>query len=414
MKIFSLKINKNIQALALGAESAGNFSAYKNGKIYFSRNFGDLLEEKNFSKFQKAVLSFLNKEKINPDIILTDLHPLFKTTGWGKELAEKYDARHIQVQHHIAHIFSQIGGVMISNPNIKISKIIYGIVLDGTGYGFDGKIWGGEIFRILNLESKILDKIPNSKFQIERIGKLENQIMIGGDLAVREPARMLISVLRKIKNQNPNFTILRNMVKFSGCESGKRLSYHFVKKYYTKNQFELLYNQLRQNFNCQETSSAGRILDAVSVLLGFAKNQRNHKHEAARLLEINSSRPYTDLKPSIKKYANRKSQTANYQLRTTRLFEYLLKNLRRDKHRLAATAQLYLAQGLHKIVKKHSQNTKYKIQNTILSGGISDNKIISDYFQPKNKTGILNESPVIPRGDTGISFGQILGVNMEG
>jgi len=64
MKIFSLKINKNIQALVLGAESAGNFSAYKNGKIYFSRNFGDLLEEKNFLKFHKAVLSFLNKEKL--------------------------------------------------------------------------------------------------------------------------------------------------------------------------------------------------------------------------------------------------------------------------------------------------------------------------------------------------------------
>jgi len=58
--------------------------------------------------------------------------------------------------------------------------------------------------------------------------------MIGGDLAVREPARMLISVLRKIKNQNPNFTILRNMAKFNGCESGKRLSCYFVKKYYTK------------------------------------------------------------------------------------------------------------------------------------------------------------------------------------
>jgi len=58
---------------------------------------------------------------------------------------------------------------MISNPNIKIPKIIYGIALDGTGYGFDGKIWGGEIFRILNLESKILNKIPNSE-----LSELEN------------------------------------------------------------------------------------------------------------------------------------------------------------------------------------------------------------------------------------------------
>lgn len=145
-------------------------------------------------------------------------------------------------------------------------------------------------------------------------------------------------------------------------------------------------------------------MDAVSVLLGFAKNQRNHKHEAARLLEINSSRPYTDLKPSIKKYTNRKSQAANYQLRTTRLFEYLLKNLRRDKHRLAATAQLYLAQGLREIIRQDAERKKKKKFLIYLAGGITNNKIISEYF---NSRGAINNKK-IPRGGAGLSFGQIV------
>ena len=68
---------------------------------------------------------------------------------------------------------------------------------------------------------------------------------------------------------------------------------------YTKNQFELIYNQLIQNFNCLETSSTGRILDAVSLLLGFCKNERKYKHESIDFLEKNSTIPYLDLKPKI-------------------------------------------------------------------------------------------------------------------
>jgi hydrogenase maturation factor HypF (carbamoyltransferase family) len=60
--------------------------------------------------------------------------------------------------------------------------------------------------------------------------------------------------------------------------------YKFIKKNYSRNEFELLYSQLQQGFNCVETSSAGRVLDAVAVLLGFAGNQRKYKHEAAALL----------------------------------------------------------------------------------------------------------------------------------
>ena len=72
-----------------------------------------------------------------------------------------------------------------------------------------------------------------------------------------------------------------------------------------RNQFELLYNQLKQNFNCQETSSTGRILDAVSLLLGFCKNERNYKHEPIDLLEQNSTSPYGNLKPKINSCYNK-------------------------------------------------------------------------------------------------------------
>ncbi len=436
------------QILALGAESAGNFAVYQNGEIYHSEDFGDLLDEKNFADFQKAILDFLKKKNFKPEIILTDLHPEMKTTLWGQELAKKLKAKHFQIQHHHAHIFSQLP--ILKLPPATSHRLLatrYTLSLDGTGYGTDGKIWGGECFRL---------QATSYKLQANRIAHLENQTMIGGDLAIREPARMLISILAKIKSNKQDkktFTSILRSIEVSSITNEsdfrKNLAYHFVKKYYSKNQFELLYNQLQQNFNCQETSSAGRVLDAVAVLLGFAKNERKYKHQATDLLEKNSTKPYLDLKPKITETQNSKLdidskfeiRNSKFTLNTTYLFEYLIKNLHRDKKRLAATAQLYIAQGLHEIIKKHQiKNTKKRktlktksfptsilrsievkksenfLQNVILSGGISNNKIIYDYFQSKNilanssdtSSKAQNKKTGIPLGDAGLSVGQIV------
>lgn len=349
--------------LALGAESAGNFSIFHKGKIYFSENFGDLLEDANFKKYKRELDSFLKKNKIKPDIILTDLHPLYKTTILGKELGRKYKAEYIQIQHHLAHIFSAIGDKKIHDTSYIIPDVSYGISLDGTGYGLDAKIWGGEIFKI-------------AKNRTERIGHLENQTLIGADLAIQEPARMLISILSKFLT--------------------KEETYKHIKKYYSKNKFEVLYAQLRQNFNCQETSSTGRILDAVSVLLGFAGNTRKYKHEAAELLEKKSTKPYTGLKPKI--VYDKKEKL--YVLQTTPLFEYLIKNLGQDKKRLASTAQQYIAQGLYEIIKLQTKNKKLQ---TFMAGGIANNKIISSFLESKG----AYKNKATPVGDAGLSFGQI-------
>jgi len=358
--------NLKKEILALGAESAGNFSVLSNEKIYFSDDFGDLLEEKNFLKFKKAIFRFLKEKKIQPKIILSDLHPLYKTTLFGQKLVKKFRAQYFQVQHHLAHTFSLLGEKLIENWNLKIENFI-GIVCDGTGYGLNNKIWGGEIFNF---------QFSNSNLRIKRIGHLENQILIGGDLAIKEPARILISILSKFLN--------------------KKEVYKFVKKYYNYNQFELLYNQLQQNFNCQETSSSGRILDAVSILLGFSNNQRKYKHEAIDLLEKNSTIPY-----QIKSKIIYDKKEKKYILLTIPLFEYLIKNLYRNKKRLAATAQIYLAQGLYKITTYQSTTKKSQF---FFTGGIANNKIISQYLESKG----AYLAKKIPRGDASISLGQLI------
>jgi hydrogenase maturation protein HypF len=337
--------------LALGAESCGRFSYLSNDEIFTSKDFGDLIEEDNFQNFSKEVIQCI-EENGKPDKVLIDLHPEYNPSRLGEALARKWRVPLIKIQHHLAHIHT----VAYENS----LKNFMGIALDGTGLGFDGKIWGGEIFRIKNKRH-------------ERAGSLEEQILIGADLAVNEPARVLMSVLAKFLNKEE----IKNK----------------LKKFYSENEFELLFNQLQQNFNCQLTSSTGRILDAVSCLL-FNINKRDFKHQATKHLEENSTIPFKDLKLVIKR-----DKENIHRLQTTPLFEYLIKNIKKDKKRLAATSQKYLAEGILEIIKK----TNKEQLPVVAAGGLSKIKVFQDIFQ-KNKV-ILAQK--IPAGDCGISIGQI-------
>lgn len=395
MQLFKLPTKNSEIILALGAESAGNFSIFSKNIIHYSSNYGDLSQKNNFHHYKKELLTYLKKNNLKPNIILTDLHPYFHTTQLGQQLAKKFKAQHLKIQHHYAHLFSSIGDKLIHNQSYKIPDRIYGIILDGTGYGLDEKIWGGEIFQL-----KIQPCLPagrNSKLKVlNRIGSLENQKMLGGELAIREPARMLISILSNFLSEDE--------------------IYAFVKKYYTQNEFKILSKQLQQNFNCPETSSAGRILDSVSLLLGFTKNERAIKHQATILLEKNSTKPFLNLKPVILKNSEKSIPLENYKLKidskfkiqnskfilqTTPLFKYLIKNLKKDKQRLAATAQRYIAQGLMEIIKLDAKKDNLPI---FISGGISKNKIVSQYLV---KHGAYQNKKISP-GDEGLSFGQII------
>lgn len=239
-----------------------------------------------------------------------------------------------------------------------------------------------------------------------QISQYKYPLVEGGWLEIRSTKHDLpdgkAGIRNNIKIQNSkNHHSTSLMVK-------KGFVYSFVKKYYTKQEFEVLWSQLQQNFNCQETSSTGRILDAVSLLLGFCKNERNYKHEPIDLLEKASvgATPYEDIEPMIEKLGT------EYCLLTTPLFEYLIKKIggktpaKGEARRLAATAQMYIAQGMYEIVKQYSVASSQSNRDMPIyfAGGIANNKIISEYLESKGA--ITNKK--VPRGDAGLSFGQIM------
>ena len=344
-----------LDTVAVGAELNNVICTVKKNKCYLSQYVGDTSKYETFNFLKDTVYNSIKLTRLKPEIVVCDLHPTYNSTVFAKELAEKYNAKLIQIQHHKAHVASVAAEHTLTD--------YVGIAVDGLGYGDDGNIWGGEVFDVKN----------GNEFR--RIGHLEEQPQLGGDSATLYPKKMLFGILSKLLDENE----LIKLGLFDEQES------------------RLYLKVLENNFNVPITTSSGRILDAVSALLGFC-DRRTYDGRPAMILESVATKPY-DFEPVI---SNKNGKSV---LMTTSLFEFLLNNINKDKGRLAATAQMYLAKGFFEIAKQKAGNEA----PIVLSGGVAYNRMISE-FMMKNDV-IVNKD--IPCGDGGICYGQAYLSNMN-
>lgn len=212
--------------LALGAESKGVYALQKGRRLIVSRDFGDLADYDNFSRFEKAVKRELKRS--SPGIIVSDMHPGYNSTDLAEEIMPD-SARLFKVQHHHAHIAS-----CMRDNDLK-GRVI-GVAFDGTGYGPDGSIWGGE-FLISTFKS------------FKRAAHLEYLPMPGGDKAVAEPWRMAAAYLQN-----------------SFGDKFLDLKIPFVRRL-NKDDWHKLKYAVERKINSPLTSSVGRLFDAVSSII---------------------------------------------------------------------------------------------------------------------------------------------------
>jgi len=348
IKINKLLFKKNFKpTLALGADSSGSVCLANDSVIYFIDSIGDLTLIENYDKFKKNIDELIKKTR--PEMIVCDKHPEFVSSEYAKELANRFSCKLIKVQHHKAHIAS----VAVEHG---LTDYV-GIACDGLGYGEDGNLWGGEVFDV------------NGKI-FKRIGHLEEQPLIGGDSAAIYPEKMLYGILSKFMKEP----------QFKSLFEGEKINI------YSK--------QLKQNFNVFSTTSTGRILDAASFLLGVCKI-RTYEGGPAIELEKFASGQYYKLDPVII------NENVKHILNTTELFRYLIENISKDKRKLAATAQMYIAKGLFEIAKK-------KNKPIVFTGGVAYNQMISGFM--KDKGVLMNKD--IPPGDGGVCAGQAVIANL--
>ena len=235
---FESQINSEEKMMAMGADLKSSVAFYPNQYLYISQFLGNLQNFDVYNRFTSSVNSFINIFEQQPEVVLADKHPGYQSTQFGKELAKKNNSKLIEIQHHKAH-FSAIMG-----EHQLFSEKVLGVVFDGTGFGDDGNIWGGDFFDYENNE-------------IKRISNIDYFDWMLGDKMAKEPRLSLLSLAsdEMIGVLSEKFTI------------SELKTYQSLKKI----------NQLK-------TSSAGRLFDAVASLLNIA-DYNTYEGEAAILLE---------------------------------------------------------------------------------------------------------------------------------
>ncbi|MGQ9544569.1 MAG: carbamoyltransferase HypF [Candidatus Bathycorpusculaceae bacterium] len=346
--------------VGLGGELNNTACVLLGNKAFISQHIGDVenIETRDFLENATKHLIRLTNSKV--EAIACDLHPKFTTTKLAKELAEENSWQLIQVQHHYAHI-----AALMAEHNLDE---IIGICCDGYGYGINGEAWGGEII------------IGTRESGFKRIAHLEKQPLLGGDLATRYPLRMAAGILHKrveIKNW-----LLKNKE-------------HFL---HGEDEIKIILQQLEKGHNIIETTSCGRVLDAVAAALGICY-ERTYEGEPAMKLESAAVKGMDKLKlqPIVKGDV----------LDTTQMLCEIFEN--REKHSkadLAYSAHAYLAKGLATLaIEKAMENN---IKTVGFSGGVACNQILT-FIMRKVVEGAGLRFVVhnaVPPGDGGLSFGQ--------
>ncbi len=250
---------------AAGPEQKATFTFLKDEHAYVSQHLGDLEHLGAMRAWEEARARYERLFDARTQIIACDMHPEYLASKWARAYAAEHDLPLIEVQHHHAHIASVIGENDLQGP-------VIGIALDGTGYGTDATIWGGEI-------------LIASRTEFERFWHLPSFVLPGGAAAILNPERTAYAVLKAYGELDDPFfgQLSLDNPQFTG----------FLERLENR---ELLDQMIDKGINTPACSSAGRLFDGVSALLGIC-TQPGYDGEAACLLEAAACREDSGTRP---------------------------------------------------------------------------------------------------------------------
>jgi hydrogenase maturation protein HypF len=235
-----------VSVLAVGAEMKSTFCITKGRFAYLSQHIGDMGTLETEQAFERAIHHMLRLFRVEPKLAACDLHPGYRSSMWAEGYSRALGVPLLKFQHHHAHVAS-----LVAESALPLDTPIIGIAFDGTGYGTDGAIWGGEALLVRGL---VFDRLAHLKYVP----------LAGGDASVKSPARAALSHLRAAGI--PWDGDLPCVVLFNSTE------------------LRVLDRQLERGLNCVDSSSMGRFFDAVSSLLGI-RQQVSYEGQAAIEME---------------------------------------------------------------------------------------------------------------------------------
>lgn len=356
--------------LALGAMYANTFTLAAGNRAYISQHIGDVENRETLEFLSETITKFKRWLKIEPEVIACDLHPDLITTRLAEEIAGNLPLR--RIQHHHAHFASLLAANQCDRPAI-------GLVCDGTGYGADGTIWGGEI-------------LYDDTSAITRCGHLALMPLAGGDATIRHPWRTAVSY---VSSALPDFDLI--------CLPGwDKLP---------SEEIAIVGQMVSRQFNVVLTSSAGRLFDAVSALLGICFNS-TYEGQAAIELEHCAARYRRKNTQTNKRIVNFElsQQNDNLVIEVAPVIRDLLKLIVAgdDVGKIANDFHIAFAEALAGAAIKAA---RYRDVDLVgISGGVFQNRLLlEDVSRRITLAGLRPILPgEVPINDAGISLGQIV------
>lgn len=364
-----IQITSNLKGtvLAIGGQLKNTICLGKDQLYYPSMHIGEMGNVKTAITWQKTVRKMKELLNISPQIIACDLHPGYFT----KELLKEFEIELYPVQHHFAHILS----CMAEN---NYDGQVIGVAFDGTGYGTDKTIWGGEFL-----------EVTYSNFQ--RKGSIVPFVQVGGEAAVKEGYRIALSIIESLYPNNAAEIVH----KLGLCDEALRSVYQKMQ---------------HQNINCVKSTSMGRLFDAASAILGIKKSS-SFEGESAIALQVAGEKclgnTEFDFHLGNRIYLNDSDE--RFWIATDHLMRILIEEKIRGHYSIEQLAYLFhneiatlVVEGCKKIRDDSGINV------CALSGGVFQNLLLLSLCEEKltKENFKVLKHKWIPSNDGGISLGQ--------
>ena len=340
--------------LACGGEAKNTFCLTKGDAAFVSAHIGDLANRETMDSYAEAIEHYGRLFDIKPELVAFDLHPEYLSTKYADGLA----LTKIGVQHHHAHIASVLA------EHHEMEQVI-GVAFDGTGYGEDGQLWGGE-FLLADCQG------------YQRLAHCLYLPLPGGEKAVRQPWRQATWIMQELygKNFREKQTALTQSL---------------------PNGWELLLQATANGLNAPLTSSAGRLFDTAAALLGI-RFYNHYEGQAAIELELAAGGAVGRVLPY--------EITAGNELDFRPTFAAMIGNINKvSRAELAADFHTTMAAAIHEMVRRLSRLTG--VHKVALSGGVFQNMTLLRQVYgvlEKEFTVLLNRK--VPPNDGGLALGQ--------
>lgn len=365
------------QILACGAEEKNTFCLARDNYAFLSQHIGDMDNVETLEHFENTIELYKYLFRIKPEVIACDLHPEYRATRYALRYASENSLKTVGVQHHHAHIAS-----CMAENSIRVPVI--GVAFDGTGFGTDGSLWGGE-FMVCDFK------------EFKRTAHLEYIPMPGGAAAIHKPYRMALGYI---------FTLLGMQTPLGNLP---------ILKDIPEAEIDTIKKQLESKLNCPLTSSVGRLFDAVSAIVGFC-GKAIYEAQAAIELEMSAPDDINDImEQEIYPFAIDKSNNISI-IRLRELIKAIMNDVI-DKIPTAVIAARFhrtMAEMIIEICKSIAETTGLK--TVALSGGVFQNRLLLNLaIEGLEEEGFTVLShKIVPCNDGGLSLGQAVIAHYDG